>query len=88
MSEAELKSYEGLYAAEKLSVRVFLKDGQLYLHPQDGKQPPYPLKPVDKDSFNLLGFAAEEFLRNQAGVVNALKHFQDGNITIFERQKQ
>lgn len=81
----ELKAFEGVYSANEMEIRIFLKNGSLYLQPNDG-QPAYLLKCNDKDSFSL-GFAGEEFLRDDSGAVKALKHYQGGGTTIFTKKK-
>ena len=84
MSEMQLKEYEGFYKGLGLSVQVFVKAGKLYLQPTDG-QPPYEMKAVDIDSFNLEGFAGEEFLRDQNGIIISLKHYQNNVSSIFTK---
>jgi hypothetical protein len=37
-------------------------------------------------SFDLQGFAGEEFLRDQNGIVVSLKHYQNGHENIFPKK--
>lgn len=85
MSIESMKDYEGDFGTEAFSLSVYLKDGILYLKPNDG-QPAYILTPVDKDSFNLQGISGEEFLRDEAGKVISIKHYQGGKISIFKKR--
>lgn len=80
----KLNEYVGDFHSDGMDVSVFLKDGNLFLQPNDG-QPPYYLKAVDEDSFNLEGFAGEEFIRDTTGKVVGLKHYQNGGVTNFNK---
>lgn len=81
----DLSQYTGFFKGDDLSVNVFLKEGELYLQPDDG-QPAYKLVPNDKDSFRLMAFAGEEFLRNENGQVVAIRHYQGGRTSEFKKQ--
>lgn len=80
-----LSDYLGDYNGSKMNFNIFVKDETLFLQPNDG-QPAYTLVANDVDSFRLLGIAGEEFIRNTAGAVTELKHYQGGNISIFKKQ--
>lgn len=79
-----LNDYVGKYTSPSMQVDVFLENGNLFLKPNDG-QPAYLLKANDKDSFNLEGFAGEEFIRNEKNIVVGIKHYQGGGITLFDK---
>jgi CubicO group peptidase (beta-lactamase class C family) len=81
----KLQDYVGRYVAGKFELNVFIKDDKLFLQPNDG-QPPYELQCNDTDSFNLGGFAGEEFVRNADGQISGLKHYQNGQVSEFNRQ--
>lgn len=81
----KLNDYVGTYRVGAFSVNVSLQEGRLYLQPNDG-QPPYLLIANDVDSFRLQEISGEEFIRNEAGAVIALKHYQNGGITELSRQ--
>lgn len=83
MSEETMSQYAGNFSQDGFSVKVYLEGGRLFLFP-DG-QKPFLMKPVDVDSFNLEGFAGEEFLRDSEGKVFALKHYQNGRSSIFKK---
>lgn len=76
ISLLQMKEYVGVYTGEEFTVRVFIKDNQLFLQPNG--QRPYLLKANDVDSFNLEDFAGEEFIRNAKGEIVKLKHYQNG----------
>jgi CubicO group peptidase (beta-lactamase class C family) len=80
-----LTEYTGFFKGDGMNFNVFLKENELYLQPDDG-QPPYKLVANDKDSFRLLGFAAEEFLRDESGQVVAVRHYQGGTTVDFKKQ--
>lgn len=82
---ARLAEYVGFYKGDGLNFNVFIKENELYLQPDDG-QPPYKLVANDKDSFRLLSFAGEEFIRDENNNVVSLKHYQGGGISEFKRQ--
>lgn len=84
MGNQNLNEYTGSYSIGKFTFEVFLKEKGLYLRPNDG-QPPYLLKPVDIDSFNILNISGEEFIRDPNGNITALKHYQNGHITTFSK---
>lgn len=67
---------------EKFAFKIFIKDSQLWLQPNDG-QPPYLMTAVDVDSYNVGGFAGEEFIRNEEGKIVAVKHYQGGHASLF-----
>ncbi|HLE09606.1 MAG: hypothetical protein A2504_12120 [Bdellovibrionales bacterium RIFOXYD12_FULL_39_22] len=79
------QDFVGNYVGPRLSVKIFVTNGQLFLQPNDG-QPPYLLRANDKDSFNLEEFAGEEFIRNTEGEVVELKHYQHGQVSYFEKK--
>lgn len=86
VTEEQLQSYVGNYGGNTgLQLKIFLKEGKLFLQPNDG-QPPYQMRANDKDSFDLQGFAGEEFLRDQNDIVVSLKHYQDGHENIFPKK--
>ncbi|GEM_PF-6824930 len=80
----KLNDYVGKYTSPSMQVDVFVENGNLFLKPNDG-QPAYLLKANDKDSFNLEGFAGEEFIRNEKNIVVGIKHYQGGGITLFDK---
>ena len=79
-----LNDYVGKYKSSSMEFDVFVENGNLFLKPNDG-QPAYLLKANDKDSFNLEGFAGEEFIRNEKNIVVGIKHYQGGGITLFDK---
>jgi CubicO group peptidase (beta-lactamase class C family) len=86
VTEEELQNYVGDYGGSAgLQLKIFLQNGKLFLQPNDG-QPPYQMRANDKDSFDLQGFAGEEFLRDQNGIVVSLKHYQNGHENIFPKK--
>ncbi len=87
VKEEDLQSYVGNYGEiTGRQIKIFLQEGQLYLQPNDG-QPAYIMRANDKDSFDLQGFAGEEFLRDQNGIITSLKHYQNGREYIFPKIK-
>lgn len=84
LPKEKLQDYVGKYVAGSFELNVFTKDDKLFLQPNDG-QPPYELQCNDTDSFNLEGFAGEEFIRNAEGKIVGLKHYQGGHISEFNR---
>ncbi len=87
VDKATFSEYTGFFKAETLGFNVFIKDNELYLQPDDG-QPPYKLVANDKDSFRLLSIAGEEFVRDEAGQVIAIRHYQGGGSSEFKKQAQ
>ena len=85
INSSVLADYVGVFSGSKMNFNVFIKDETLFLQPNDG-QPAYPLVPNDLDSFRLLSLAGEEFIRNGAGAVVELKHYQGGNVSVFKKQ--
>lgn len=81
----KLQDYVGTYAAGDFEVKVFIADQKLFLQPNDG-QPPYELTANDKDSFNLGGFAGEEFVRESGSEITGIIHYQNGRTTHFIRK--
>lgn len=82
----ELQKFVGVYGGSTgLQVKIFLQEGKLFLQPNDG-QPAYLMRANDKDSFDLQGFAGEEFLRDESGSVVSLKHYQNGHESIFPKK--
>ncbi len=79
-----LNDYIGKYKTPSMQVDIFVESGNLFLKPNDG-QPAYLLKANDKDSFNVEGFAGEEFIRNEKNIVIGIKHYQGGGITLFDK---
>lgn len=84
MNKNILTEYVGVFVGEKKNLSVFIKDETLFLQPNDG-QPAYPLVANDRDSFRLLSISGEEFIRNPAGQVIELKHYQGGGISVFRK---
>ena len=84
MTQEQLQNYVGQYASGNFVVNVFLKDGKLFLQP-DG-QPPYEMKPNDKDSFNLSGISGEEFTRDANGNILGIRHFQGESEEFFTKK--
>lgn len=82
----DLQHYTGRYGGSNgLQINIFLQNERLYLQTNDG-QPAYLMRANDKDSFDLQGFAGEEFLRDQNGIVVSLKHYQNGHENIFPKK--
>lgn len=82
----ELQEYAGNFGESTgLQIKIFVQNGQLYLQTNDG-QPAYKLRANDKDSFDLQGFAGEEFLRDPEGKIVSLKHYQNGHESIFPKK--
>lgn len=81
----KLQDYSGRYKAGNFELNVFVKNDKLFLQPNDG-QPAYELTANDTDSFNLGGFAGEEFIRDSSGKITKLLHYQNGHTSQFERQ--
>lgn len=81
----KLQDYSGRYKAGNFELNVFVKNDKLFLQPNDG-QPAYELTANDTDSFNLGGFAGEEFIRDSSGKITKLFHYQNGHTSQFERQ--
>lgn len=77
--------YVGTFKGATMTFTISLKDGALNLKTDDD-QPAYNLVPNDKDSFRLMGFAGEEFIRDADGKVVQLKHYQNDQVSIFEKQ--
>ena len=84
IEEAVLNDYVGHYQGDGMNLNLFVKDGNLFLQPDDG-QKPYRLIANDKDSFRLFGIAGEEFIRDSNGKVNEIKHYQNGKVSIFKK---
>lgn len=85
ISKEDLQQYAGTYAVGKFEFRIFVKDEKLFLQPNDG-QPAYELFANDTDSFNLGGFAGEEFIRDENGKITGLNHYQNGYKSQFIRK--
>lgn len=77
--------YVGNYINGEMNLKVFIKDDALFLQPNDG-QPAYPLVANDQDSFRLLGIAGEEFIRDPNAKVIELKHYQNGDVSVFKKE--
>jgi CubicO group peptidase (beta-lactamase class C family) len=85
LNPKKLNEYIGTYRTQNLSFEVFVKEGSLYLQPNDG-QPAYLLTANDIDSFRLLSFAGEEFIRDpKTKAITDLKHYQDGHVSVFSK---
>jgi len=82
---ARLSEYTGLFKGDGMNFNVFLKENELYLQPDDGN-PLYKLGANENDSFRLMGIDSEEFLRDEAGKVVAVRHYQGGGISEFIKQ--
>ncbi|MGZ3807047.1 MAG: serine hydrolase domain-containing protein [Bacteriovorax sp.] len=85
VSAEALQDYVGTYSLEKFEMRIFIDSGKLFLQTNDG-QPPYQMKANDLDSFSL-GFAAEEFIRDGAGKIIGLKHYQGEHVAYFAKKE-
>ncbi len=85
MPADKLQDYAGRYTAGNFEVNIFVKNEKLFLQPNDG-QPAYELTANDEDSFNLGGFAGEEFIRDSNGKISGLNHYQNGYKSQFLRQ--
>ena len=85
INKALLNDYTGFFGSGKMIFQLFIKNENLYLQPNDG-QPPYLLIANDTDSFRLMAIAGEEFVRDQAGQITELKHYQNGNIGVYKKQ--
>lgn len=77
-----LEEFVGVYAFGKSELKIYREKNKLFLQTNDG-QPPYQMKPNDKDSFNLDGISGEEFLRNGEGKIIGLNHYQNGHVINF-----
>jgi CubicO group peptidase (beta-lactamase class C family) len=84
MPKETLQDFVGVYASKDFEIEVYLDQGIPYLKTKG--QRPYLLKANDKDSFNLEGFAGEEFMRNDLGSVIGLKHYQNGAILYLTKK--
>ena len=58
----------------------------MFLKTSDG-QPPYLLRANDKDSFNLLDFSGEEFVRDESGKIVGLRHYQKKRTKLEKERK-
>lgn len=85
ISSEKLLDYAGTYAIGNFEFKVFVQNEKLFLQPNDG-QPAYELSANDTDSFNLGGFAGEEFIRDSNGKITGLNHYQDGHVSQFIRK--
>lgn len=79
-----LHEYIGVFDSQGFQFTITEENGKLILKTNDN-QPPYTLKPVDEDSFNLLNIAGEEFNRDGSGKVIGLTHYQNGQKTYFTK---
>lgn len=78
-----LQEYVGTYSDGSLVIKVYERDGELFMFPEGQRE--INTRPVDKDEFDLEGFAAEEFIRDENGKIKEMKHYQGDYVGIFSR---
>jgi CubicO group peptidase (beta-lactamase class C family) len=79
----ELQEYVGTYSDGSLVIKVYERDGELFMFPEGQRE--IGTRAVDKDEFDLEGFAAEEFIRDENGKIKAMKHYQGEHTSTFSR---
>ena len=84
LSLDQLTEYIGNYKSGSFELKIYLKNGHLVLFPTG--QCEFSMRPIEKDNFDLAGFAGEEFLRDDTGVIYALKHYQNGKTSLFPKE--
>lgn len=81
----EMQEFVGTFTSvNNFSMNIYVENEQLYLKTSDG-QPPYLLRANDKDSFNLLDFSGEEFVRDESGKIIGMKHYQNGHVSYLTK---
>lgn len=83
MTASELQEYAGTYSDGKLVVKFYERDGSLYAFPEGQRE--IEMRPIAKDEFDLEGFAAQEFIRDENGKLKEIKHYQGDRISTFSR---
>lgn len=83
----KLNDYVGVYDYQGFQFTISVLNKKLILKTNDG-QPAYTLKSIDLDTFNLMDFSAEEFVRNEDGLVVGLLHYQNGGKSYFNKIQQ
>lgn len=85
LTTEEMQEFVGSFSnGSSFSVRIYIENGQMFLKTND-EQPPYLLRANDKDSFNILDYFGEEFIRNENGKIIGMKHYQDGRISYLAK---
>ena len=79
----QMVDYEGQYQSPSLKMKIYFKNGQLYAFPEGQRE--FLLTANDIDSFRLMGFAGEEFIRDHQGKVTQLHHYQNGSMAVFKK---
>ncbi len=77
------QDFYGYYEGSKLKINVYSKDDNLIFFPEGQKE--FTLLHVDKDSFVLPNIFGDEFLRDENGKVYAIKHYQNGTVSVFKK---
>lgn len=83
VSKEDLQEYVGTFSDGTLKIKVYERDGELFMFPEGQRE--IGTRAIDKDEFDLEGFAAEEFIRDESGKVTAMKHYQGDYTAIFSR---
>jgi CubicO group peptidase (beta-lactamase class C family) len=81
----KFKDFVGKYSAGKFEVDITIVDQKLFLKTNDD-QPAYEMIANDIDSFNVEGFAGEEFVRDSESKITGFIHYQNGGTTRFIRK--
>lgn len=82
LTKDQLNEYVGKYSGEGLEIETYIENGRLIFYPQG--QLPFPMEAIEKDNFDI-GFAGEEFIRDENGKITAVKNYQNGGISIFKK---